>query len=1781
MDQNDNRASAIELACQYIDSIDFEENDGKDPEVNPNSYAAYNWETMNKIIPEALFELKTAVSNTIDTAATMMGILYSGRTAEEIQEKTDPEEWRALTFGFLSAGMGDNAAAEGTSTPAFSLLEKIDNVWDSIRHVEVKDNDPKIFEKEVTPLLKDLAADARAYGDNIAVTPEKIPGIIAECNQILAERMDNAPDSEKTRIAEAGLGMFRYGTDADGNVDKNVIIADPGYSIKDNGAFADRFGLSLSGQPVYKVEDTSEGKMGRPIEMLCHILNLDHQDTPEKILDDRVMSDVVKGANAFAIMSTGEYQQYISTPEYGQVQDSLDKFGQAMQELYGVDIPTQDKVEAFAEAFTKDYDNAVLGEGNESKADIGEDGNPTDKGHDEVSGMDASGDHAAGQDTSNPDTDGKESGFQPGFHAAKDAPPIHDTDGPFVDESTTSGVEGTSRDNDVRGYSAGAMKPWAKTGNPQIDNVIDMRNGWLAKNPRYSNTFIFKYAEYHIIDQERKLGIVDKELGRVPTFLDSCVAFGTMGYYTNPFDRFVVKLTALKYKVAMGLEYERRPNVEQQPIKSVEQQPAKALEKDPDVWREEFRNKVGAAAIEMDAARHYRARNDLADSVRTTLEMPSNSGRQMNGVFAKDREGNVQAGRLSGEFFGCVKTIIEVYGKEAAPLVIRDVFKGAIRDLIDQTPSSQIQDKAINFSLDLENIRTKGSDEKGIIEVGGVSINLKDLIGELNEDLKKDPVTAEEKPISKEESEIKPEDEAKAVKEEEPDSKADEEKERNGLEKTSPTEKMETGSEENEKTEKVENKGDRATNNEKDSSDNGPDGADNKTDGDNEIERDDLEKPPSKEEQVEDNPKAEQKDGKATASESDKESPGNITNDEKNGKGSSDNGGDIAKKLNLTKEQAALMNVIKKLPSGISAGNITNNQEIRGLVADIRKTCDGKNISNPIAKVMAAVSLSTPDREDKESWIKTVDKGLQGINKVDGLPLKIENLIKNAGNIVKDYMDNSQKMGIVTPETRIAMELGEKCKDYIESKIPLSDIRMEVKGFMDNAGGQVKDFVTGVASALSDTVEAYSEKIVSGAQSVRDKIGNIFDAVAKVTGTVWGKINDLEQRIDRPDNIDRLIREVKSVGASAVVAGAVAFGTGADVSADQADRAVEQAITGNVRVEPTEKEETLKDPSSQADGQENGQGNADVDRMGEPDNVGVDTENSDDPDGRISGEPSGEEKFTDTDGEDVDKTAPDRDGLDDIDPAGTEDPGAMDNEDVGQEEDVDSPDQVEQIPDMEEPDAGADTPGNEDPDDVDRGDTPDTADNTDDDKEPAVQEGPDGTEFPDGTDMEIQDIPEETGQADPDPLEQNPDTEIEPSEENDIDPDAEDSPDHPEDDANEAVADDPSSEDFEEKEWKNGEDVAAVAELPVPDVAEDEIEPQDGTDQDGAGTDDNDDLEKQEDDSADPHGDTDEEEDDRIEREDEEADGTDPVTFPDEMLQENGPAASDDTYEGAAAGQDMGQDAIQTPEGDSDVQAFVADAISSYVSDGMFDFDDFLNSPAGESGATLAEAFANGDISPEEAAQSVAEAIAGDSDNIIEDEELTSDYADLISDLSDLFGDSFTDSLCDYMDPFSTVNDVVDEAFNNIADDMLYSSVENMQTDPGADGIDISYGSLADLEFTVMDYIDDNNLIDTGVESALTGVDNVDMEDPSKDLEMSAEDMAVRTDNGDSLFTGVDDPLVDPVDTSGYTDTTQDQGYDDSYMDAVQEQLDNTQAPDTDYMQDSFDLDDDLWRSVG
>ena len=173
----------------------------------------------------------------------------------------------------------------------------------------------------------------------------------------------------------------------------------------------------------------------------------------------------------------------------------------------------------------------------------------------------------------------------------------------------------------------------------------------------------------------------------------------------------------------------------------------------------------------------------------------------------------------------------------------------------------------------------------------------------------------------------------------------------------------------------------------------------------------------------------------------------------------------------------------------------------------------------------------------------------------------------------------------------------------------------------------------------------------------------------------------------------------------------------------------------------------------------------------------------------------------------------------------------------------------------------------------------------------------------------------------------------------------------------------------------------------------------------------------------------------------------------------------------------------------------IAEAVAAYAEEPDVGFSDFLDMPITVNGdeMSIEEAYNNEAISNEDIADAIVDSISSNAEDIMGNDDIMEAYSDMLNDVSDMCGNSFMETVCDKMEPFSSVDDVVDDAFNSISDDMAVPDYV-LDAEPDFDAFD-----LADMEFSILDNIDNDNIIADGVEAGMHDFGQDQISDDSLD----------------------------------------------------------------------------------
>ena len=619
-------------------------------------------------------------------------------------------------------------------------------------------------------------------------------------------------------------------------------------------------------------------------------------------------------------------------------------------------------------------------------------------------------------------------------------------------------------------------------------------------------------------------------------------------------------------------------------------------------------------------------------------------------------------------------------------------------------------------------------------------------------------------------------------------------------------------------------------------------------------------------------------------------------------------------------------------------------------------------------------------------------------------------------------------------------------------------------------------------------------------------------------------------------------------------------------SADDIDKNSDKAEADNEEdPDKTEADEEY-DPDKADDDEEYDPDKADADEEYDPDKADADDEENPDK--------------ADTDEEDPDKAAaddeedPDKADADEEDPdkAAADDEEDPDKADADDEEDPDKaaaddeedPDKVE-TDDEDDPDKAA-ADDEEDPDKVEADDEDDSDkaaadDEEDPDKVEADDEDDsdkaDDEEYPDKTDADEKEDPDKADgdeEGDPDEVEAD----------NEDDPDKADSDNEDENqdsDADNEKEHDKSTTD-PENERRNGGDIDSSLE-PQPDTVA--HAPSDIQDPDDPDEDDLQNTPSKEVNVDDPEN-----------GQEMEPDFSDDPSMADETsFNEQEPDiqeadAISGTMEDMDIGDSPGYDDIELQDvdfseidpsdyEDNEVDG-IAEAVAAYAEEPDVDFSDFLDMPITVNGdeMSIEEAYNNEAISNEDIADAIVDSISSNAEDIMGNDDIMEAYSDMLNDVSDMCGNSFMETVCDKMEPFSSVDDVVDDAFNSISDDMAVPDYV-LDAEPDFDAFD-----LADMEFSILDNIDNDNIIADGVEAGMHDFGQDQISDDSLD---GVDAAAILQDQSDFSNDDVNSPATQDDSFNQMPDYDSDT----SAFDMVQNSAVNASDDYSSYEPESFD----------
>lgn len=1583
----------IDRLCDRLENYKLFDESNKDWPTDPHWWRINN-DTLNRNIIPDVKALREIFDNVQGSLTCFSGIIL----AEKPTQDMDTDKHSAL-INDISVSLGENGIITDILKSFDSCIEKLE------QYTEKKPYDAETMRSDVLGSVKELLVDVQNASEIVTPNLEKFA---TECSGILNEHLEQVPQELKEKIAAVGHGIFSYGENADGSVDKSSINADSGFSLKSNGSFTNEIGLSLDGQfrskidgfsDPYKIANGKDTIYQLPVAINEYFRG---KDPDYKIVDEgnRVHVNVVYVLSNY-ISDFKDLESFDDKEAF----QAVEKYCEALEKVYTVNIPDPDKIENVIDKVENSYitekiDSDLAGTENASM-DRNEERIVIDDKLDSVGVSETSLEKNAGADSTAQDNQkfSADSGFTKSEHdfGTVERPERFDFS------------SGGSKDKEMSSYGLFPerkflMSHWERLDNPDNDPVVDKINSWIDKrNAASERSGLFRaeewsdkfaFSTWRAVTLARRYGIEIN--GHVPNARDKLAASQKF-WSLNVFDGFInFHIINDLYDIAHHGVRDWETPVTNDKSGSVDRNISpEQMAADKDRLNKE-------SAIDGVS----RSISRMAEGIELALskEEPDRSSADKKSLTS-----------ISGSYRYSVSNVLTLYKNENGQDVVKETVLAAIdrlkenpkvstetivrlSNLVEKFNSFKIGDEKVTVEFnqdsldktdtDGKNIETgtpaaetdtegeadpesNGSSEKplGPMDIGYSILDMafkidevlskeegqrsdeeKNVLSAVSKEYKsavsnvikvngvelaKAIINASMEPI-KNSDEISKEAAAKlgiliekentfeldgenvtidfsedsdsADRDEEPQKNTnDVEQENNSLDSESGTD-----SEENDNTtsEKVS-------------------AEEEISDVDPESSMED-EKPISSEENgsIEDDDRLsdEKDDEQKEKLETNSDEKADTSNpDPSTDKPEKKESVDEKNTLPLAKEEQVLKDKLEEKLSGkVTVNNIANDLDIRKCIGDIRKVAGGQNISDSVARVAASISSAGEVDEDK---LKSACKGMEKITKVDGDAVKIKGIIGKMGEIIKEL--SNPTLGVVAPETLMLMDMTDKFKGYLDSKISLPAVVMNVKAYIDNAGDKLSDIKAAVSDAMTNAVEYVHDKIADGIESVLGKIQNLVSGISAATG-IDIKVPDIEKSFIQDVSLENV----------------------SDIEKSNNDSAIE-----NTDAENPEKMET---------------------------NEMNDLESSDSASGNDL-----EERESKLNHEEVEDSQ------------------------LFQAETVDLNDMPENSPEISPLNEGLESKENE--------DSPTAVSDNQDTNSNMEKPGFDAVEKDKSDDVES---------------------------------------------VLAASADSESSLSVDEKETLEGKN------------AEERVESENEPELDRSAS-----VETVEDSPVDA-----------------------------------GMIEAETDIEGT------GIEDMPVTESSNDNESGVEEAISAYMEDPMFDFSDFLDSPISIDGdeMSISEAIDNDAISSSEIADAVSNAIADNADDILSDNLVREGYSDLMSDLADYIGDEFIEHMDESMDPYASVSEVAEAAFNDVFDGML----ENVDISPS---VDFGVFDLADLESSIVSSIDADNIIQDGVEAALAGIDN-------SDIDAGIENVNSDMDSGMDLLDSVSDqPLLNDFSTDSST----------------------------------------------
>ena len=1750
-----NIASRIEELCNTLENALVELDEYKDdPDISIRT------QICDEDIFPSLNELRDIFENTSTSALISAVIALSDyKSASDIPEDVQKSIIKAFEATALKGG-GMDVFAESVQK-AISDLEPIHGATDeSIEKIAqiVKEFLSDFGESRVENGGVD--SDSK-YSAISQVFKDGCGDVISKVNDVLTKHLDNMPENEKDAILEspAGKEIFSYETKPDGSIDMDTVKARSGMQINDNGSFTDKFGISFSGEMKAKadIDNIEEAKEG--IKEFAQLLNnLYKAQNGKQYIDEKCLGPVERNALARAIHLFAD--DLYKKGEDSNVDNSLEKYGKLLQSLYGVNVNPDDiekiKNADFVEKFFEKEEDKTSSDDYSDKAD-----------------SDASDFQQAEHDFTSDNTT-----EEPG---SKSQSSEKDNRADWADKAASAEWHGKSI-------------LWEKTGDEKVDRMIDKRNGYIEKNPLfpiYRSNIGFTYTNMKIVIAARNKGLEIN--GRVPTSFDCALAINGF-IQTNLLNSIALSLIEGIFDLVSGpgsdkVDKDSEPekmetdpdkdknidkldNTEEDPDSKIEPgagddvdnetgdsadtEPDDNVDEEPeDKVSDGPQDKTDSEPESKDTTDQDNPENDAASNDGESVDQKAQGDELVDSTAAKGKESDTKS---DNEKDVSSKDKVDKPNNKEGPALTKDeqMLKSRLNEILSEKTTSgkvgndgelkriigniQKAEGKQNISdpvakviasiqhdkpdIDQGKIKVVCKGMESISKADGVSVKIKNILSKAADILKNpssyavSPTVALQWELQDKFSDyIKSKVSLGEVKD----------KIRSCFEKTGGTEnpdgflKMASNAFVN----VVASLADKISSGEKAVYSR----INNIMNSISSVAKTSFDKVCA----------ALEKYGEPIKMEVEVKASGlSLISVDKDKAEEFDK----AKKYSADKESPD-----KVSENDIEASGFKNKEEAKEEIKD-KVTQMASNMSDVLKKEPG--ERTSADREalskPSSSYFETALNILKAYGEGGGKAVIREGIFKAVTTLIDDPKVSKEivsRIGDAIDKNNILYLAGNKI-EFINGVNKGIEIYRTIKDPISIVFPQ-NDFQQGLHDKILDLIRPGSDKVDRDKEpedkADRDKEPEDKADKNKGPDDKADKDKEPDDKTDRDKEPDDKTDRDKE-------------------PEDKADRDKEPEDKADRDKEPDDKADKDKEPDDKTDRDKEPDDKADRDKESD-DKTDKDRDNLANEEPKdIDKEPNEKDLENDPDKPETNREDP-KDDLE-KDPENKTD---QDNEpDDKTDRDAEDPkERIEQEPDNKEWDK--ENSDKEDPrDKADEGpkdkldkDPKDNPDNEKAEPDKVADEDKEGLDNEDNRPVDQEQnpidqdtVPDDMEQAPESADNENPDTDTPEKESGDTD----NEPDKPEE---------------EDLEKKNGGDIDSS--LETPQAAGHEVSGH-GADMDDDPDDDDLDRENSEDNQNDIDGGEVEEDPldtERVEEttapEEADFDGSDLAGVMDnkeseEPSEETSPGLEDgDGTQGFAdnvdnATPDLANDMKSTPiepvAGQNGMDG-ISDAITAYTEEPDFGFSDFLDTPLTINGdeMTLGEAYENDAISNENLADALADAISNDASNILESDELMETYSDLLSDLSDMCGNSFAETFCDAMDPFASVDETVDLAFNSIAEDMAVPDF-TLDSMPDFDVMD-----LAEMEFDIMDNIDSEGIIGDGVDSAMqndfdTGLDNV-------------------------LDDGFNDAL--DLDTSDLTSGT---GFDSS-PDLSQDSQQNAadmQTPDTSYMdnQNDFSTPDDM-----